>query len=310
MKIAILGCGAIGSLYAARLAQEPSNEVLCVVKSEAHASRINSNGINIISNNECDNISASPRAVTGTENEPPADIVLIAVKAYATEDAVNGHASLFGPDTIALTLQNGYGNHNKILSAVPAERIVMGTTAMGVNIDSDGHVILAGSGKTVVGSLAPDTEKGRAALDAVDQLLTDAGFDTEETDDAQDAVLRKLLINVGINAVCALNNVENRFICEDPAMRSRAETLVLEAVEILNGALDRHYDADAIWNNVIAVAEKTGQNICSMLQDVRKGNTTEISAINSAVVDIAYAAGLHAPENARITSEILKLNKK
>lgn len=307
MKIAILGCGAIGSLYAARLAQEPSNEVLCIVKSEAHASRINSNGINIISNNECDNISASPRAVTGTENEPPADIVLIAVKAYATEDAVNGHASLFGPDTIALTLQNGYGNHHKILSAVPAERIVMGTTAMGVNIDSDGHVILAGSGKTVVGSLAPDTEKGRAALDAVDQLLTDAGFDTEETNDAQDAVLRKLLINVGINAVCAINNVENRFICEDPAMRSRSEVLVREALSILNAALGRHYDADSIWNNVLSVAEKTGRNICSMLQDVRRGSLTEISAINGAIVDIAEAAGLEAPENARISDEVSKL---
>lgn len=310
MKIAVLGCGAIGSLYAARLTQDPSNEVLCVVKSEAHASRINADGINIISKNECDNISASPRAVTDTRNETPADIVLISVKSYATKDAVNGHASLFGPDTIALTLQNGYGNHTEILNSVPAERLVMGTTAMGVNIDSEGHVILAGTGKTVIGSLAPDAEKGRAALAAVKQLLVKAGFDTDETGDAQDAVLRKLLINVGINAVCALNNVENRFICEDAEMRSRAETLVREAVEILNGALDRRYDADAIWSNVLTVAEKTGQNICSMLQDVRKGSTTEISAINGAVVAIADAAGLHAPENARITDEVLKLNKK
>ena len=167
MKIAVLGCGAIGSLYAASLAQDPSNEVLCIVRSEQHASRINSSGINIISNNGCSNISASPRAVTNTENEVPADIVLIAVKSYATEDAVAGHAALFGPDTIALTLQNGYGNHLKILNAVPKERIIMGTTAMGVNIDSEGHVILAGTGKTVIGSLAPETETGHSSLATV-----------------------------------------------------------------------------------------------------------------------------------------------
>ena len=309
MKIAVLGCGAIGSLYAARLAQDPSNEVLCIVRSEQHASQINSSGLNIISNNGCNNISASPRAVTGTENEAPADIVLIAVKSYATEDAVNGHASRFGPDTIALTLQNGYGNHLKILKAVPAERIVMGTTAMGVNIDRDGHVILAGTGKTVIGSLAPETETGKTSLETVKKLLSDAGFETEKTSDAQGAVLDKLLINVGINAVCALNDVQNRFICDDPDMRARAEALVREAVEVLNSALGKSFDADTVWNKVLAVAEKTGLNICSMLQDVRKGSQTEISAINGAIVDIASSAGLEAPVNAAVTDEIITLTK-
>lgn len=309
MKIAVLGCGAIGSLYAARLAQDPLNEVLCIVRSEQHASQINSSGINIISNNASSNISASPRAVTGTENESHADIVLIAVKSYATEDAIAGHASLFGPDTIALTLQNGYGNHLKILKAVPEERIIMGTTAMGVNIDREGHVILAGTGKTVIGSLAPETENGQSSLATVKKLLSDAGFDVEETPDANGAVLDKLLINVGINAVCALNNVPNRFICSDPDMHARAEALVREAVEVLNPALAKSFDPDTVWNKVIAVAEKTGLNICSMLQDVRKGSQTEISAINGAIVDIASSAGLEAPVNAAVTDEIIKLTK-
>ena len=307
MKIAVLGCGAIGSLYAASLAQDPSNEVLCIVRSEQHASLINSSGINIISNNGCSNISASPRAVTDTENEVPADIVLIAIKSYATEDAVAGHAALFGPDTIALTLQNGYGNHLKILNAVPKERIIMGTTAMGVNIDSEGHVILAGTGKTVIGSLAPETETGHSSLATVKKLLSDAGFDIEETSDAQGAVLDKLLINVGINAVCALNDVPNRFICDDPDMRARAEALVREAVEVLNDALGKSFDPDSVWCKVLAVAEKTGLNVCSMLQDVRKNSQTEISAINGAIVDIASQAGLEAPVNAAVTDEILML---
>lgn len=309
MKIAVLGCGAIGSLYAARLAQDPLNEVLCIVRSEQHASQINSSGINIISNNASSNISASPRAVTGTENESHADIVLIAVKSYATEDAIAGHASLFGPDTIALTLQNGYGNHLKILKAVPEERIIMGTTAMGVNIDREGHVILAGTGKTVIGSLAPETENGQSSLATVKKLLSDAGFDVEETPDAQGAVLDKLLINVGINAVCALNDVPNRFICSDPDMHARAEALVREAVEVLNHALAKSFYPDTVWNKVLAVAEKTGLNICSMLQDVRKGSQTEISAINGAIVDIASSAGLEAPVNAAVTDEIIKLTK-
>ncbi len=307
MKIAILGCGSIGSLYAARLSNDPANEILCIVKSEAHASQINRNGINIISGSGCRDISKSIRCVTTTENEQAADIVLISVKSYATQDAISKHLSLFKPDTIALTLQNGYGNHTKLLDIISPEQIVMGTTAMGVNIDADGNIILAGTGKTVIGTLAPDTEKGRTSLLTVRNLLLNAGFETEETTDADDAVLRKLLINVGINAVCALNNVENRFICENADMRKRSEMLVREAVNVLNISLDRHYDADSIWNDVLAVAKKTGQNICSMLQDVRRGRMTEISAINGAIVNIASAAGISAPENSHILDEVLNL---
>lgn len=307
MKIAVLGCGSIGSLYAARLSHDPANEILCIVKSEAHASQINSNGINIISGSGCRDISKSIRGITVTKNEQAADIVLISVKSYATHDAINEHSSFFKPDTIALTLQNGYGNHIKLLDAILPEQIVMGTTAMGVNTDADGNIILAGTGKTVIGTLAPDTEKGRASLRTVKNLLLNAGFETEDTADAEDAVLRKLLINVGINAVCTLNNAENRFICENADMRKRSEILVREAVKVLNISLDRHYDADTIWNDVLAVAEKTGQNICSMLQDVRKGRITEISAINGAIVNIASAAGISAPENSRILDEVLNL---
>ena len=180
---------------------------------------------------------------------------------------------------------------------------------MGVNIDREGHVILAGTGKTVIGSLAPETENGQSSLATVKKLLSDAGFDVEETPDAQGAVLDKLLINVGINAVCALNDVPNRFICSDPDMHARAEALVREAVEVLNHALAKSFYPDTVWNKVLAVAEKTGLNICSMLQDVRKGSQTEISAINGAIVDIASSAGLEAPVNAAVTDEIIKLTK-
>ena len=90
-------------------------------------------------------------------------------------------------------------------------------------------------------------------------------------------------------------------------MRARAEALVREAVEVLNDALGKSFDPDSVWSKVLAVAEKTGLNVCSMLQDVRKNSQTEISAINGAIVDIASKAGLEAPVNAAVTDEILML---
>lgn len=309
MKIAILGCGAIGSLYAAHLAQS-GHDILCTVKSGTHASQINDTGIQIINTDGSEYLNAFPKACTATNGEQPADIVLISVKSYATQDAVAEHSELFGNRTIALTLQNGYGNHSAILNAVPPERIVMGTTAMGVNIASDGKIILAGKGKTIIGSLAPDTPSGSDSLELIMKVLSDAGIDTEKTDDAEDAVLHKLLINVGINAVTSLHDTENRFICENADMREHSCQLVYEAADIINRSLGRNYDARSIWENVLSVAEKTGHNVCSMLQDIRKKRPTEINAINGAIADLARSAGLSAPVNEKITKDILELSSK
>lgn len=306
MKIAILGCGAVGSLYAAHLAQN-GHEIICTVKSQKHASQINDSGIQIINTDGSEYLSAFPKAFTGADEDAPADIVLISVKSYATRDAVIEHSALFGEDTIALTLQNGYGNHNALAGIVPPERIVMGTTAMGVNIASDGKIILAGKGKTVIGSLAPDSSVGAASLDIIMKVLSGAGIDTEKTDDAEDAVLRKLFINVGINAVCSLHNAENRYICENNDMREHSRQLVYEAVAIVNQTLNRSYDTESVWENVLSVAEKTGHNVCSMLQDVRNKRSTEINAINGAVSELARSAGISAPFNEKITEDILNL---
>lgn len=306
MKIAVLGCGAVGSLYAAHFAQNPDHQVLCVVKSPDHAERIRRFGISITDSSGAVLISASPEAVSDTSGQSPADLVLISVKSHTTAEAMQEHAALFGPETTALTLQNGYGNHEDILSRVPARRIIMGTTAMGVNITPEGRIIQAGSGKTVIGALDPESPEADALLCSVNQLLTDAGFETEITEDAADAVLRKLLINVGINAVCTLTNRQNRFIAEDPVMRDRSGRLVREAVQVINQALGRSYDEEATVETVLSVAQKTGQNVCSMLQDARNGRKTEIERINGAVVHLAETAGLPAPENTRIVKEILE----
>lgn len=303
MKTAILGTGAIGSIYAARLAQNPENEILCVVKSADHCDRLNNSGITITDKSGNTLIHAYVRAAADTTKESPADLVLISVKSHTTLTAVTEHKSLFGPSTTVLTLQNGYGNHTDILSAVSDSQILMGTTAMGVNINAEGRIILAGEGKTVIGALTPDNPESTAALDMVCRLLSDAGFETETTEDSKNAVLNKLLINVGINAVCTLNNLENRFICENDAMRERSYNLVTEAVEVLN-ACGSSFDSDTVWNNVLAVAEKTGSNVCSMLQDARSGRMTEIHKINGAIVKLAESAGMDAPHNRKITREI------
>ncbi len=300
MKIAILGTGAIGSIFAAGLAEK--HDLLCVVGTQTHAQSIRNEGIRI--REKDGSIRTVPvEAVTDTSGMTPRDMVLIAVKAPVTASAVRQHRNLFGPHTLAVSLQNGYGNHTDIETVVRPQNIIIGTTAQGANIAPDGTVRHAGTGLTVIGALMPQSEEAASSLAAVKKIFEEAGFPAEITEDAKDAVIRKLFINVGINAVCALGDVQNIHIVSDPEKNDLSRRLVTEAVEIFNRA-GCSYDPREIWEKVQSVARATGENFCSMVQDIRSGRRTEIERINGTVVRTAESIGADAPFNRRITEEI------
>lgn len=337
MRIAVLGTGAVGSLFAAALARLPGNEVLCIVQSREHAELINAEGITIAGADggieycgagyaEAPQNRAAERsgmivlggsnqdrglsALTDTNGEKAAELVMVAVKGPDTAAAVSQHAELFGPDTTVLTLQNGYGNHNDLLQAAARDHILIGTTAEGANIAADGTVVHAGRGATVIGALVPESAEAADRAGRVCELLNAAGFSARVTSDAMDAVLGKLFINVGINALCTLNDVCNSAVCDDPEIRERAHSLVCEAVDVVNYTRGRtaggagRYDREEIWQSVERTARATGANVCSMLQDARRSRRTEIARINGAIVEMAREAGCDAPLNRSVVSEV------
>ena len=309
MRVAIIGTGAIGSLLAEGLAYRAGKEVVCVVASEAHAASIRKNGIKVRhSNGEYSGIktekSLEIKAVTETADEAAADIVFIAVKSTMTEAAVKQHRSFFKAETIAVSLQNGYGNAEAIEKIVLPESVIIGTTAQAAYIDEDGTVIHAGKGATVLGAAISGSRKGREAAEKVAELLKAGGFETEVTEDAKDAVFRKLFINIGINALCAVNGIKNGALLESMELMKASRQLVLEAVEIVNEAEGRNYDAAEIEAAVAATLKATADNKCSMLQDVERRRTTEIRSINGAIVRMAERIGRCAPCNADIVAAV------
>lgn len=311
MKIGIIGAGAVGSLFAERLAKTGGNDVLCAVRRQAQADDINNNGIRILE--EAGGMSGesgtateggSLRAMVDTSGQEPLDMVLVAVKSGATESAVEQHRALIGPDTVVVTLQNGYGNHKALMKVADRENIVIGTTGQGVNIREDGTIVHAGNGPTTIGPLVSDSDVARGAAEKVARVLRDSGFEVRMTSDAEDAVFRKLFINIGINAICALADGNNGILLRDRQLQNESRGLVFEAVQVVNDATGRHYDADEIWTSVYDTFCRTERNFCSMVQDVRKGRRTEIRVINGAVAELARDAGLEAPLNSMITEQI------
>lgn len=333
MKIGIIGAGAVGSLFAARLAETAGNQVICAVRRQEQADDINANGISILEDaggipaagaggqpetggtqgeggagagaaGGAARESGTLRALVDTSAEAPADMVLVAVKAGATETAVEQHRALIGPDTVVVTLQNGYGNHKALLKVTDPAHIVIGTTGQGVNIREDGTIVHAGNGPTTIGPLAGDAPEAAKAAEQVAQALRGAGFEVRMTSDAEDAVFRKLFINIGINALCALADANNGVLLRDRQLQNESRGLVFEAVQVVNDATGRKYDADEIWTSVYDTFTRTERNFCSMVQDVRKRRPTEIRRINGAVAELAKEAGLEAPLNRMITEEI------
>ena len=292
MKIAVVGAGAMGSLYGGLLSK--NNEVFLVDIWKEHVNTINNSGL-IITEPEGD-VLVRPKAVASAELVGTADLVILFTKCTNTKSALDESKSLIGPDTILLSLQNGYGNAEDMADYADADRILVGTTGHGCSIKEPGHIIHAGKGETHIGAVSEDQAR---AFD-IARVLMDAGFETHISSNIMELVWKKLFVNIGINPITALLSLPNKAIAENPAAQKASMLAVREAVAAANAG-GMNFDETAVWKNVIAVAENTGENTSSMLADVLKCRQTEIVKINGAVVKKAAELGVPAPVNEMLT---------
>jgi len=152
MKIAIVGAGAMGCLYGAKLSAVPANEVFLIDVWKEHIDMICKNGLQMEENGELltyKNVTAACDA----ESVGTCDLAIVFVKSTLTEQAVKSNRAIFGPQTTALTLQNGLGNIDIICNEIGAENVIAGTTAHGATMLGPGKMRHAGSGKTIIGEL-------------------------------------------------------------------------------------------------------------------------------------------------------------
>ncbi|HSH69433.1 MAG TPA: 2-dehydropantoate 2-reductase [Deferrisomatales bacterium] len=291
MNVAVIGAGAMGSLFGALLAEAGNSVCLIDIWAE-HVRAINAAGLAIEREGASRTIplrATSDPGVVGT-----VDLALIFVKATHTAAAAETARSLIGEAGLVLTLQNGLGNADTIAEVVAERRVLAGTTAHGATLLGPGRIRHAGAGPTVLGSWSRQPE-GSGEAKRVAEVFTSAGFETVLTEDVRQALWGKLLINVGINAITALTGIRNGQILDLPATGELSRAAVAEAVAVAKarGVTVREDAAE----HVLAVAAATAANRSSMGQDVDNRRLTEIDAINGAVVREARRVGLAAPVN-------------
>lgn len=298
MKIAVVGAGVMGCIYGGPLSVD--NDVLLVDVVRAHIDAINENGLELQDADGTLHVYKRARATDNTELCQPVDLLILLCKGYQTESALSANRALIGPNTIILSLQNGYGNADEIVKFVPEGQIVLGTSAHGGIMERPGHVFHAGKGPTHLGCLTVDQSKAELAA----KLFTDAGIeDVELTPNVKELVWSKLFVNCGINPVTALLDDTNQCVANNEFARRAAAALVKEAVDVANAA-GMSFDYDAVFENVITVALGTGPNRSSMLADVSNKRRTEVDRINGAIVAEARKLGREAPANETVTSLI------
>ncbi|MBT9496411.1 MAG: 2-dehydropantoate 2-reductase [Zoogloea sp.] len=279
--LAIIGAGALGLHFAARLAAR--GPVAVVARSAVRAAALRA-GVRV------GNADFQPDAF-GPDRLPEADWVIILVKAGDTADAARTALAL-RPRGV-LSLQNGLVE-NVLCEACGALPVGQGITTEGAFRDAD-RVVPSGAGDTL---LPPGFE-------AVADLLVAAGLRARVEPDIVAARLAKLLVNVAINPLAALFRVPNGALLEMPH-RALLDALVAEAWPVLRAA-GLQLDEAAARERVIAVATATAANRASMLQDVLAGRRTEIDAITGALLAMAEAQGVDLPTHRAMFAQVTRL---
>ena len=294
MKIAVLGAGAMGSIYGGKLAEDGHEVALIDVWGE-HVEQINSKGLRL------DGLGGDRRLKIKACLLPaeigPVELVIVLVKATMTREAMAGATCLVGPGTMVLTLQNGLGNIESLVSVVGEGKVIAGISSHGANVKGPGWVCHAGGGATCLGEL-----DGRITdrLKNLGRVFDQSGFHPVVlSDNVMSLIWKKLIINVAINAITTLARIRNGQILDFQETEEIARLAILEAVEVAGrkGIVFR----DDPLKFTLDVIRQTGANRSSMLQDVTRQRRTEIEVINGAIVREGEALGVSVPVNKVLT---------
>lgn len=288
MRIAILGAGAMGSLFGSYLSQK--NEVWLVEIDQNKVDFINREGMKI---READGDRIfHPKAVASADGLGEMDLVIIFVKAMFSESALAANSELIGENTYVMTLQNGAGHEQTILKFVNREHVVIGTTKHNSSILETGHINHGGGGESYIGLL----DGGSAALKEIADTFTECGFVTEVSDNVRKLIWSKLFINVSASVMTGILQSSLDFLRDSAHAWILVERLAKEAVAVANaGGMD--FDAEEVVHDVRTLVENSHNGYTSIYADLRNGMRTEVDTISGSVVSEAKRLKIAAPSH-------------
>jgi 2-dehydropantoate 2-reductase len=298
VRVCIVGCGAVGSLFAANLSRLEDVDVWAYDLSQAHVEAINERGLRLTGAGEVH--ATGIRATSDASALPACDFGIVATKAMHTETAIAATAAAFSNGAVA-SVQNGVGNEETIAPHVA--RVIRGTTFPAGKILEPGVVQWDVKGDTTFGPFEPSP----ASRDEVERLAdacTRGGMPAAAVDDARGAQWRKVIFNAATNPIGALTGLTHGRVCERADLRRLVSALVDEgkAVAAAQGiVLDA--DPEALIDHAARPDVAYGHK-ASMLQDVESRRQTEIDYLNGGIVRFGREHGVETPLNEAVVALI------
>jgi len=309
VKIGIIGPGALGCLFAARLfcIANDQNKILIIDHNPDRAAMLNDQGIFYETAGRRTQQLAIPLSSTPAEAGRH-DVLFFCVKSHDLEQSLAFAAPLIFPDTLLIFLQNGISHlqldKRENIQGIP----VFATCSEGATTIAPGHIKHAGKGATYLGFLSKQHQTKTEHLQQLAAILQEGNINSSVSSDILSRIWAKLFVNVGINALTVIYNCTNGELLTLPAARDTMKGLVKEAEQVA------HASGITIRNDpvksTITVCKDTAINISSMLQDVRKHRRTEIDAINGAISILGRKNNVATPLNDDIITQLKTIEKK
>jgi len=302
VRVCVVGCGAVGSLFAANLAQLEDVEIWAYDLSKPHVDAINANGLRLVGAGEAlgyVTATADPSAL------PACDFGIVATKAMHTEGAIAATAHAFAHGAVA-TVQNGVGNEEVVARHI--SRVIRGTTFPAGRLLEPGVVQWDVKGDTTLGAFEPSP----ATADEIERLAdacTRGGMPTKAVTDARPAQWRKVIFNAATNPVGALTGLSHGRVCERPDLRSLVSALVDEGKAV---AAAQGITLDADPEELIDHAARPDigyAHKASMLQDVEARRLTEIDFLNGGIGRFGRELGVPTPLNDAVAALVKGLEE-
>ncbi len=302
MRIAVLGSGAMGSLFGGYLAKE--NDVTLVDLSNTTVDAVNTNGVRI---REKDGsiTTCRPKAVTDSSSLDKQDLVIVFVKSMYTVSALETNRNLIGENTYLMTLQNGAGHESKLLKFADRRHVIIGSTQHNSSVIEPGFVNHGGSGITSIGLLDGNSD----ALKPVADTFTVCGLECRTENNVQKQIWKKMFTNTAASSLTALFQVPLGFIHTDKNANWIMRQLCHEAVTVAN-ALGLDFDEEEVVNDVETVLINAPNGYTSIYADIRDGRRTEVDTISGSVVEAAHDLGLAVPYHEMVVRSIHALENK
>ena len=297
MRICIVGCGAVGSLFAAHLAKAGEAEVWAYDVWKEHTQAIRKRGLRLSGAAE---FTAQLHATSDPKELPHCDFGIVATKAIHTRYAIAQTAHAFGESSAVCSVQNGVGNEEILAEYV--KQVIRGTTFPAGHSIAPGHIGYDIKGDTWIGPFEP-THTSMSRVKELAGLMTRSGMNTVALSDARGAQWSKLIFNSSTNPVGALTLLHHGAATRFAPTNALFEDLIAEGEAVAQAlGIELHGDPRQM---VQKGANAPGQHRASMLQDVLAKRQTEVDFMNGAIVNWGKQAGVPTPLN-RALWELIK----